>query len=121
MNKTKNKSLKRLHSLVHFCRWALVKDRETARKMTEYIELNTIGVSKDSQLRVAKVLKVVSDSCRNETDKSFFDHSYDAMYERWKLLKQAAKYTKRFTVPDFASQRCNFFGKVFESQPGTCL
>ncbi|CAH8275476.1 unnamed protein product [Arabidopsis lyrata] len=97
--------------------WALVKDRETARKMIKYIELNTIGVSKDSQLRVAKVLKVVSDSCGNETAKSFFDHSYDAMYERWKLLKQAAKDTKRFSVPDFASQRCNFFGRVFEPQP----
>jgi L-tryptophan--pyruvate aminotransferase len=97
--------------------WALVKDRETARKMIEYIELNTIGVSKDSQLRVAKVLKVVSDSCGNVTGKSFFDHSYDAMYERWKLLKQAAKDTKRFSVPDFVSQRCNFFGRVFEPQP----
>lgn len=97
----------------------MVKDRETARKMIEYIELNTIGVSKDSQLRVAKVLKVVSDSCGNVTGKSFFDHSYDAMYERWKLLKQAAKDTKRFSVPDFVSQRCNFFGRVFEPQPGT--
>ncbi|KAL1201244.1 Tryptophan aminotransferase-related protein 2 [Cardamine amara subsp. amara] len=97
--------------------WALVKDRETAEKMTDYIELNTIGVSKDSQLRAAKVLKVVSDSCGNETAKSFFDHSYDVMSERWKLLKQAVKSSKRFTVPDFASQRCNFFGKVFEAQP----
>ncbi|CAH2078052.1 unnamed protein product [Thlaspi arvense] len=101
--------------------WGLVKDRETARKMTEYIELNTIGVSKDSQLRAAKVLKVVSDSCGrsgNETKtKSFFEHSYDAMSERWKLLRQAAKNSKRFTVPDFTSQRCNFLGKVFESQP----
>ncbi|CAA7037304.1 unnamed protein product [Microthlaspi erraticum] len=97
--------------------WALVKDRETARKMTEYIELNTIGVSKDSQLRAAKVLKVVSDSCDSETAKSFFGHSYDAMSKRWKLLKQASKDSKRFTVPDFASQRCNFLGKVFESQP----
>ena len=104
---------------LHFPRWALVKDKETAKKMTEYIELNTIGVSKVSQLRVAKVLKAVSDSCGNETAKSFFEHSYDAMFERWKLLKQASKTSKGFTVPDFASQRCNFLGKVFEPQPGT--
>ncbi|CAN6922142.1 unnamed protein product [Brassica oleracea] len=97
--------------------WALVKDKETAKKMTEYIELNTIGVSKVSQLRVAKVLKAVSDSCGNETAKSFFEHSYDAMFERWKLLKQASKTSKGFTVPDFTSQRCNFLGKAFEPQP----
>lgn len=96
-----------------------MKDKETAKKMTEYIELNTIGVSKVSQLRVAKVLKAMSDSCGNETAKSFFEHSYDAMFERWKLLKQASKTTKGFTVPDFASQRCNFLGKAFEPQPGT--
>lgn len=47
----------------------------------------------------------------------FFEHSYDAMFERWKLLKQASKTTKGFTVPDFASQRCNFLGKAFEPQP----
>ncbi|ESQ54854.1 hypothetical protein EUTSA_v10025236mg [Eutrema salsugineum] len=100
--------------------WALVKDRETAKKMTEYIELNTIGVSKDSQLKASKVLKVVSDSCEksgNETAKSFFEHSYDALSKRWELLRQAAKNSQHFTVPDFASQRCNFLGKVFESQP----
>lgn len=114
-----NKKEVSLNTRYIFRRWALVKDRETARKMTEYIELNTIGVSKDSQLRAAKVLKVVSDSCENATAKSFFEHSYDAMSKRWKLLKQAAKDSKRFTVPDFASQRCNFLGKVFESQPGT--
>lgn len=90
-----------------------MKDRETAKKMTEYIELNTIGVSKDSQLRAAKILKVVSDSCGNELAKSFFEHSYNAMSERWKLLKQAGKNSKRFTVPYFTSQRCNFLGKVF--------
>ena len=39
-----------------------MKDQEVAKKMTKFIELNTIGVSKDSQLRAAKVLRAVSDS-----------------------------------------------------------
>ncbi|CAI8583373.1 unnamed protein product [Vicia faba] len=34
--------------------WALVKDLEVAKKMTKFIELNTIGISKDSQLRASK-------------------------------------------------------------------
>ncbi|CAI8583374.1 unnamed protein product [Vicia faba] len=39
--------------------WALVKDLEVAKKMTKFIELNTIGISKDSQLRASKVIKIV--------------------------------------------------------------
>jgi L-tryptophan---pyruvate aminotransferase len=42
-------------------RWALVKEKEVAQRMIKFIELNTIGVSKDSQLRAAKVLRAVSD------------------------------------------------------------
>uniref|UniRef100_J3M4C3 Alliinase C-terminal domain-containing protein n=1 Tax=Oryza brachyantha TaxID=4533 RepID=J3M4C3_ORYBR len=40
--------------------WALVKDRAVAQRMSKFIELNTIGVSKDSQLRAAKILKTIS-------------------------------------------------------------
>ncbi|KAE8722427.1 hypothetical protein F3Y22_tig00013960pilonHSYRG00036 [Hibiscus syriacus] len=57
-------------------RWALVKDEDVARKMTKYIEFNTIGVSKDSQLKATKVLKVVSDnSRRRNAGSSFFEFS----------------------------------------------
>ncbi|KAJ0890366.1 putative transaminase [Helianthus annuus] len=35
--------------------WAVVKDREIAKKMTTFIEINTIGVSKESQIRAAKI------------------------------------------------------------------
>ncbi|XP_010533485.1 PREDICTED: tryptophan aminotransferase-related protein 2 [Tarenaya hassleriana] len=100
--------------------WGLVKDREIAKKMTKFIEINTIGVSKDSQLRAAKVMKFVSDSCersRDATAKSFFEHSYDAMSERWKLFREAVTKSKRFSVPDFSPQPCNFLGRVFEPQP----
>ncbi|KAF2312929.1 hypothetical protein GH714_042472 [Hevea brasiliensis] len=38
--------------------WALVKDREIAKRMVKYIELNSIGVSKDSQLRAARFSKL---------------------------------------------------------------
>ncbi|GJU23835.1 L-tryptophan--pyruvate aminotransferase 1-like protein [Tanacetum coccineum] len=44
--------------------WALVKDKEVAKKMIKYMEVTTIGVSKESQLRVAKILQVVADGCK---------------------------------------------------------
>ncbi|KAL6997127.1 L-tryptophan--pyruvate aminotransferase [Sarracenia purpurea var. burkii] len=101
--------------------WALVKDEEVARKMTKFMELNTIGVSKDSQLRAAKILQAVADSCEHigshEEVQAFFDYSYIVMEKRWKQLREAVKKSGLFSLPDFPSGFCNFSGRNFESQP----
>ncbi|KAA3454957.1 tryptophan aminotransferase-related protein 2 isoform X1 [Gossypium australe] len=70
--------------------WALVKDEDVARKMTKYIEINTIGVSKDSQVRAAKILK---------------------------QLREAVQQSGLFSVSDFPPQLCMFLNRVFEPQP----
>ncbi|XP_061360392.1 tryptophan aminotransferase-related protein 2 isoform X2 [Gastrolobium bilobum] len=101
--------------------WALVKDPEVAKKMTKFIEISTIGVSKDSQLRAAKVLKVVSDGCgrKNPQDKeSFFHYSHDLMERRWKKLRGAVEGGNMFSVPKFSPSFCTFFSKETEPQPG---
>ncbi|XP_059443562.1 tryptophan aminotransferase-related protein 2 isoform X2 [Corylus avellana] len=101
--------------------WALVKDQEVARRMIKFIELNTIGVSKDSQLRAAKVLKAVSDSSEHggtwEGVESFFKFSYRVMAERWKLLREAVNSSRIFSLPEFPPAHCNFLNRVFEPQP----
>ncbi|KAK7330526.1 hypothetical protein VNO77_24721 [Canavalia gladiata] len=100
--------------------WALVKDKEVAKKMTKFIELNTIGVSKDSQLRAAKVLKAVSDSCEQENSQdgeSFFKFSYMLMTQRWKQLRAAVEAGGLFTLPQFSPSFCTFFGQEMEPQP----
>ncbi|KAK7265653.1 hypothetical protein RJT34_33276 [Clitoria ternatea] len=96
--------------------WALVKDRKVAEKMTRFIELNTIGVSKDSQLRAAKVLKAVSDGCQ-QGESSFFKHSYKLMAGRWKLLRATVEYGGLFSLPQFCPSFCTFFGQETEPQP----
>ncbi|PPD79791.1 hypothetical protein GOBAR_DD23273 [Gossypium barbadense] len=98
--------------------WALVKDEDVARKMTKYIEINTIGVSKDSQVRAAKVLKVISDNSEgpNEGD-SFFEFSYRVMAKRWKQFREAVQQSGLFSVSDFPPQLCMFLNRVFEPQP----
>ncbi|KAL5064599.1 hypothetical protein RYX36_026336 [Vicia faba] len=101
--------------------WALVKDGEVAKKMTKFIELNTIGVSKDSQLRAAKVLKTVSDSCEEENsqggEESFFKYSYKMMEQRWKLLRAAVDSGDLFSLSEFSSGFCNFLNQESETQP----
>ncbi|KAL0421413.1 UNVERIFIED_CONTAM: Tryptophan aminotransferase-related protein 2 [Sesamum latifolium] len=44
--------------------WALVRDENIARKMVKFIEINTIGVSKEAQLRAANILETISLSCQ---------------------------------------------------------
>ncbi|CAI9112714.1 OLC1v1013192C1 [Oldenlandia corymbosa var. corymbosa] len=103
--------------------WALIKDEEIARKMTKFIELNTIGVSKDSQIRAAKILSHVSESIDNkpESDQggdNFFEFAYDVMAKRWTQLRAAVNRTTLFSLPSFPSGTCSFSGHTFQPQPG---
>ncbi|KAG9138031.1 hypothetical protein Leryth_001291 [Lithospermum erythrorhizon] len=97
--------------------WALVKDEAIARKMTKYMEISTIGVSKDSQTRAAKVLDVISDSHVHKGNfdgiSPFFDHSYDHMAWRWQQLREAVNKGKLFSLPVFPSATCTFSGRTF--------
>ena len=99
-----------------------MKDVEVAKKMTKFIELNTIGVSKDSQLRAAKVLRTVSDSCEQERSshggESFFKYSFNLMSHRWNQLRATVERSEMFSLPRFSPAYCTFFSQVLEPQPG---
>ncbi|KAL0327284.1 UNVERIFIED_CONTAM: Tryptophan aminotransferase-related protein 2 [Sesamum angustifolium] len=41
-----------------------IGDKDVAKKMVKFIEINTIGVSKEAQLRAASILEIVSASCQ---------------------------------------------------------
>ncbi|CAN0901190.1 Tryptophan aminotransferase-related protein 2 [Linum grandiflorum] len=101
--------------------WALVKDAEVARKMTKFIELNSIGVSKDSQLRAAKIMKVVSDGesvSERSHSHSLFKFGFVKMEERWRMLREAVKQSGGLiSLPDYPSLYCNFNGRSFGNQP----
>ncbi|GMH26096.1 hypothetical protein Nepgr_027939 [Nepenthes gracilis] len=103
--------------------WAIVKEECIARKMTEFIELNTIGVSKEAQLRVAKILDFIYDGCRkSESDEppqsNVFEYGHRILSERWKKLREVVDRTKVFNLAEYPSEHCNFFGKVTKSHPG---
>ncbi|CAI0390372.1 unnamed protein product [Linum tenue] len=101
--------------------WALVKDVEVAKKMTTFMQITTIGVSKDSQLRAAKILNVVAEDfgyAGNDADKTFFGESRKLMAERWEKLREAVKDKKDvFTLPKYPKRYCNFSGRYFQPAP----
>ncbi|XP_020270596.1 tryptophan aminotransferase-related protein 2-like [Asparagus officinalis] len=102
--------------------WAVVKDQNVAKKMTKFIELNTIGVSKDSQLRAAKILKVISDGYELPNTESpmirLFDYGRDCLGKRWKRLREAVKATGLFSLPEYPTETCKFTGENFAPYPG---
>ncbi|ERM94583.1 hypothetical protein AMTR_s00011p00049200 [Amborella trichopoda] len=105
--------------------WALVKDLEVAKRMTMFIVLNTIGVSKDSQLRAANILRTVISSYERKGGiimgrgayENFFKHGHELMSKRWERLRQAVDIHKRFSLPEFPSAFCNFLGRPSSTQP----
>ncbi|XP_006390871.2 LOW QUALITY PROTEIN: L-tryptophan--pyruvate aminotransferase 1 [Eutrema salsugineum] len=96
--------------------WALVKDKEVAKKMVEYIIVNSIGVSKESQIRAAKILKVLKENCESESD-NFFEYGREIMRNRWEKLREVVKESDVFALPKYPEAYCNFFGKTLESYP----
>ncbi|XP_022131455.1 L-tryptophan--pyruvate aminotransferase 1-like isoform X2 [Momordica charantia] len=101
--------------------WALVKDREVAIKMTKYMDLSSIGVSKDSQFRAAKIMELL---CNNYDQKlgsnfsnNFFEYGKSLMAERWKSLRDVIGRSDVFSLPTFEQQYCCFFGRLSQSYP----
>ncbi|CAL9118334.1 unnamed protein product [Musa textilis] len=102
--------------------WALVKDVEVAKKMVKFIELNTIGVSKDSQLRAAIILKAISDGyerpdLQTKPDLKMFEFGRRLLSMRWQKLREAVKASGIFTLPHFESVHCKFTGETTEACP----
>ncbi|KAH7570330.1 hypothetical protein ACOSP7_018391 [Xanthoceras sorbifolium] len=100
--------------------WALVKDTEVARKMIKFIELSSIGVSKESQLRAAMILGTLSHSYQNFSSNipdNFFEYSHCLLAERWKKLREVVERSELFSLPDYPLKHCNFTGKFSQSHP----
>ncbi|KAM0987513.1 hypothetical protein COP2_011890 [Malus domestica] len=101
--------------------WAIVKDREVARKMSKFVELSSLGVSKDSQQRAAKIMGVICDGYENckSTDNSelFFDHCHQIMGSRWERLRKVVEQSEVFSLPNYPKKYCIFFGDSVEPYP----
>ena len=98
-----------------------MKDVEVAQKMVKFMELNTIGVSKDSQLRAAKILKAVCDGYELSPAKEanrLFHFAQRKMAERWsKLRATVAASAGMFSLPNGLSGYCTFAKEIVTANP----
>ncbi|KAL3374536.1 hypothetical protein AABB24_006161 [Solanum stoloniferum] len=101
--------------------WALVKDEAIAKKMVKFIEISSIGVSKDSQVRAAKIMDVINDSYEDSKtsneSKRFFDYAREEMAKRWSQLREVVNKGQAFSLPTLPVGECNFSHQTFATQP----
>ncbi|KAM6542254.1 hypothetical protein CsatB_006701 [Cannabis sativa] len=101
------------------CRWAVVKDETVFTKMNEYMNMNTVGVSHESQLRTLQLMKVITQGKKEEDEEeTMFDFGYKTMKNRWEKLNEIISVSKRFSFQELESdQYCNFFHKIRGPSP----
>ncbi|KAK1385126.1 tryptophan aminotransferase-related protein 4-like [Heracleum sosnowskyi] len=93
--------------------WALIKDKDIYERMATYTNDNTFGVSRDSQLRALKLIKVVLEG----DGRSIFKYAYETMRSRWESLSQTVSLSTRFTLQEIAPRFCTFFQTVRGPSP----
>jgi len=90
--------------------------------MTRYVQLSSIGVSKESQTRVAKIIGVICDGYQNfgsMESELFFEYSKRLLKKRWEKLWAVIDESKLFSVAKYPKAFCNFTNKSSEPTPGT--
>ena len=95
-------------------RWAVVKDENVFQRMTTYVSMNTMGVSRDTQLRTLQLIKVVL----KDGGKEIFDFGYTMLSNRWEKLNETLSISTRFTLQEIGAQYCNYFHKIRGPSPG---
>lgn len=108
--------------------------------MAKFLELNTIGVSHDSQVRATQVIRAVvqgytstenhvleqqnlngDGSLQHLDDNKLFHFGSSVMQYRWKRFRSALNESSELSIPDFGSSYCTFFGKEIDPTPGTVI
>lgn len=92
--------------------WAVIKDETVFKRMIVHMQINSLGISKDSQLRAFKLLKAVL-GCGT----GIFDFAYQTMEARWERLTRTLSSSNRFSLQKISPQHCTFYNKVRELTP----
>lgn len=93
--------------------WAVVKDKEVYQRMLLYIQMSEIGISRETQLRALKLLKVALEG----HGKEIFEFAFEVMKERWEKLGEVFSASRRFSIQQIAPQYCTFFENVRGPSP----
>ncbi|KAK9163157.1 hypothetical protein Syun_004059 [Stephania yunnanensis] len=95
--------------------WAFVKDEAAYRRMSSYMSINSMGASRDAQLRAFMLLRMVV----KDKAKGRFEFGYKTMRERWEMLNKNLSKSKHFSLQKLEHRYCSFFKEVIEGTDQT--
>lgn len=93
----------------------MIKDKDVYQKVLNYILVADLGISKDTQLRVLKLLKKAVEG----DGKPIFEFAYKKMRDRWERLTSVFSKSTRFSIQQRHPLHCNFFNETRLPSPGT--
>ncbi|KAK3165277.1 hypothetical protein QOZ80_1AG0031190 [Eleusine coracana subsp. coracana] len=92
--------------------WALTRDEKVAKRAYGYVQSNTMGASRDTQLRMLGVVKVMLANLHGDEDIFAFGH--DVMRSRWRRLSAVVSRSRRVSLQEIPPQFCNYFKRIRE-------
>ncbi|KAI3914297.1 hypothetical protein MKW92_037375 [Papaver armeniacum] len=92
--------------------WALIKDQLVYEKFLNYMLLNSMGVSRDTQLRALKLLKVLLGD-----GKEFFEFGHRTTRTRWESLNKVISTSKRFSLQKLIPGYSTYFRNITAPSP----
>ncbi|KAF0918081.1 hypothetical protein E2562_022671 [Oryza meyeriana var. granulata] len=95
--------------------WALVRDENVAKRAIFYTEQSIMGASRDTQLRILKILKVILANLHSKED--IFAFGYDVMRSRWRRLNAVVSRSSRISLQKIQPQYCTYFKRTKEPSP----
>lgn len=93
----------------------MIKDEGVYRRLYQYVDELTFGVSHDTQLRAMRLLEAVVEGDVRE----FFEFGYRTLRNRWQRLSETLAKSRRFSLQKLSPQYCTYFGNVTGPSPGT--
>ncbi|KAM0823723.1 hypothetical protein ACQ4PT_070682 [Festuca glaucescens] len=95
--------------------WALIRDEKVAQRVNDYIMQNTMGASRDTQLRMLGVIKAIVANLHGKDD--IFAFGQDVMTAKWRKLNAVVSRSRRISLQKIPSQYCTYLGKIREPSP----
>uniref|UniRef100_A0A0A9DKG1 Alliinase C-terminal domain-containing protein n=1 Tax=Arundo donax TaxID=35708 RepID=A0A0A9DKG1_ARUDO len=95
--------------------WALIRDENVAQRAYDYVQMSIMGASRDTQLRMLKIVKVMLANLHGEDD--IFTFGYNVMRSRWRRLNAVVSRSRRISLQKIPSEYCTYFKRVREPSP----
>ncbi|KAF8727967.1 hypothetical protein HU200_018539 [Digitaria exilis] len=95
--------------------WALVRDEKVALRAKEYIEESSLGESRDTQLRMLSIIKVILANLHGKEDMFAFAH--EEMSTRWTRFNTVVSGSRRISVQKISPQFCTYLNRTREPTP----